>query len=133
MLTAHDQRDRRAQRRRGEHGVLERAKREHSRNRTVAVLAGAPKRPVVDCEAAARSRRREHAETPDYRADGIADGQLRPLVDLGCVAHGQHVAEVRHELAAEAEHEPGRVEVVSRAGDPPRAGEIGQPGDRAER
>ena len=133
VLAGGDHRDRGAQRGGREDRVLESAEREDSRHRAVAVLAGAAQRPVVDREAAVRSRRGEDAEAADDRLDRVAEAQLRAVVDLGRVAHREHVAGVGDRLAEEAEHEPGGVEVPRRPVEPVRARDVGEPGDRRER
>ena len=103
-----EEHDRADQRRRGEHGVLERAEREHARDRVLATEARAAERPVVDGEAAGRVRRGEDAEAGDDGPHREAKREERAAVDAGDVAHGEHVAEIGDDLAAEADGEPGR-------------------------
>src|SRR5207249_5015161 len=114
-------------------GVLERAERQHARDRAVPVLSRVPESPVVDGKAATRPRRGEDAEAAHDRLDRVAEAELGTVVDLRRVADGEHIARVGHQLAAEAEHEPNRMDVTRSAVEPLRAREVRETGDRSQR
>ena len=95
------------ERRDRQHRVLEESEAEHARDRLAPVCAAGPKRPVVDREAAAAPRRREHSEAPDDDTGRCPERHVPAVVDPGHVADREHVPPVGHDLADEADHEPG--------------------------
>ncbi len=129
-----EEQDDRADHRRGrEHGVLERAEREHPRDRLAAAQARAAERPVVDREAAGSVGGGEDAEPGDDAAHRQPEREERPAVDAADVADREHVAEVGEHLAAEADGEPGRDHVLHGVHEPPVARHVGEPHRRRER
>ena len=76
------------------------------------------------------------AKTPkpgDDRAHRQAEREQRAAVDARDVANREDVAEIGNDLAAEADGEPGRDDVLHGVDEPAVAGHVGEPHRRRQR
>ena len=129
---AEEEDDRADHRGRGQHRILERAERKDARDRLAAAQPRAAERPVVDREPAGGVRRGEDAEACDDRAHRKPEREQRAVVDAGDVAHREHVAQIGNNLAAEADGEPRRHDVLHRVVERAVAGHVGEPHRRGK-
>ena len=98
--------DRRGERARREHDVLEERQPEHTPGRLVSRCPGLAKSPVVDGEAARSAGCSEDPEAGDNRGDARRKVELLAVIDTRHIAHRQYVASVGNELAREADEQP---------------------------
>ena len=86
--------------------VLEESKRKDAAGRIPSTGSLAPKRPVVDGEAARAAGRSEHPEPGDHRLRRCREVHLGAVLHTGDVSKREDVAEVGQQLSDQARAEP---------------------------